>query len=220
MAKVAFDSAFDLWPEHELRLGEKVYLVPPLTLGRFLALTGPAVASSALEVQLAVIRMIERMNARTGEIPDEILAGQLLGSLDPAALWPVAAAIIPRLDRDDWLTHGGILELESVGRFLYQIHDWEFVGNELGTMEQHESPTRATVTGALAGFAKATGRTVESLLEMRLEGFYYYARGMRELREQIIPSEDATPEALGLPVQKDAEKASPIWSAMEAADNG
>ena len=221
MAKVTIDRAFDLWPEYELRLGEKVFGIPPLTLGRFLNLTGPAVMECTEVVQLGLLGILEKMTTDAGRTPEDVLAGRLLASLDPKSLFPIASAIIPRLDEAAWTAFGGILELEAVGRFLYELHDWEFIGQELGVTEEHEVPTGATVNAALTGFAQATGRTVEDLLEMRLEGFYHYARGIRELRAQLELAAKgplSTPEELGVPIVKDA--GSPLWDAMEKAENG
>ena len=217
MTVVSFEAAFAFRPTFTLTVAKREYTVLPLSLGRFLALTGPAAAKAGPGLLTAGTDLMQAMlGVLEGKEPSEEMM-RALARVSPAALSPIVSAIVPEMDAKGWDDDGGILELLEVGRFLADAHDWDMIGEELGLSEQYATPIQKSVAAALTAFAKVAERPVEEILAMRLEGFFYHKRAYRELADEQ-GSPVVTPEAVGVVPQSDPEKKHPLWGALDEAD--
>jgi hypothetical protein len=213
------ERAFDFWPTFDLKLGPDTLVVPPLSIGRFLGVSEAAGRSSS-DLTMAMATILDTFAHAKGTDPQII--GKTLGAFPPSALWPMIEAVVPRLTAKQWEEYGGIVEAMDLLKFFVDTHDWELVGQELGAGEKHETPSRITVLGAMTMLARAAGRPMEDLLGLRLEGFFYYQKGIREAAERDAevtqPEVSAEPEDVGVTPQKDPGRLHQVWSVYDAAD--
>ena len=170
MKSVAVADAWSLEPIGELRLGERVFPVPPLTFARFQRLLG---------IDHAAI-----VAAMTG--------GGLAGA------WPAVEACVPGVPRDLWEEEAMPPDVASLFLVFVKGHDWAFISDAIRfgePPEPGEKPsTRAEVVGGLIAIARATGYTIEALNAMRVEGFYMLVEALRAEKER-----NANPEGEGMP---------------------
>jgi hypothetical protein len=219
--RISFEAAFALEPRHSLVLGAKAYDVPPLTLGRFLALTSidfnvlltafaaATMPDGALDGKGLATLKVFAARAREGNpslVRDALLSARpdlvrslarSLQSLENPVLALIAAAVVPDLEARDWLEHGTPVKVLELFEFFYRVHDWAFIGKTIKFGEAHaddERPaTKSTVAGALVAFCRAHPFvSPESLLAMRVEGFFYMRSGAEEaadLAESVASAE-------------------------------
>jgi hypothetical protein len=226
MPRVPLERAYDFRPTTELRLGSRTYTGLPLSLGRFLRLC--AVPSEAgLEVEQAANAMliaVMKLQKQDPKTEDVAQLGRVLAQFPPEPLHALVCEIIPEIDSVTWSEHGGIGELVSLGMFLYRTHDWDLIGVELGEGQKDvETPSRLTVATALHGLALRTGRKMEELLAMRVEGFFYFRRSVIELAEREKDAEypaDQDPHHIEQHAKKDPAAVSSLLAQLEKADAG
>jgi hypothetical protein len=214
------ERAFDFWPTFALKLGPETLTVEPLSLGRFLRVCAvPAETAGALEKASAAM-----LSAVATNIGSEIGAalGKALAEFPPEALFSLVREVVPRLEEKAWNEYGGLGEAISLLNYFVGVHDWDLIGEELGSGEKTvETPSRLTVVAALTGLANLTGRKLEELYAMRVEGFFYFRRANKELTDRAKEAEEPKgyqPEELGIPVNHDPERLHGIWDTIARAD--
>ncbi len=208
MRTVSVADAWSLAPIGELRLGERVVPVPPLTFGRFQRLLGaePEKITAALAGDGAVIprtraeRTMDaalrwtilrapRLTRYLWRIVDLFGLGLRHVRVPDAARW--ISICVPEVSENEWRAHGTQRLIAQVFLMFCRAHDWSMIAAAIRFGEPHEdgelTPSRAQVVGGLLSMAKETGYTVEALHEMRLDGFYLLTEA---LRREPVASED------------------------------
>lgn len=150
--------AWSLAPIGELRLGERVFPVPPLTFGRFQRLIGADHSG-------ATARLMEH---------------------DAAGFAEVAAIVVPGITEADWREHASTMTALHLFALFAEAHDWKFIADAIRLGEPleegEEIPSLTQVTAGLVAVGKATGYTIEGLTGMRVDGFYLLVDALREQR--------------------------------------
>ena len=197
MKTVSVADAWSLAPIGELRLGERVVPVSPLTFGRFQRL----------------------LAADHGDI-----AAKLVGR-DAGALAPLAAIVVPGVTEAEWRENASTVTVAHLFALFAAEHDWKMISDAIRFGEAPEpgesAPTMTQVTAGLLAVAKGSGETVERLTEMRIEGFYLIVDALRVQP----PESDADPafrfeEATGesTPLLDLLKKADEARAAQEPTD--
>lgn len=216
MAAVPLQRAFDLTPGYELRLGPKVYPVPPLTLGRFMDLM--ACDWSLLSVALKAVQTPPSTEPLATE-PEKLAAqiGKSLAYFPTAAFAPLIVTVVPGVTSSEWEEHGTGTEFLRLYRYFGLTHDWLLICKAIGFGDPKAAPaTRSTVTAALLSFCQRfPSESLEGLLNKRVEGFFYMRDGASELMgEQEGEGESLPP---GGNIIHDPEKKASIWATIERA---
>lgn len=184
--------AWSLVPIGELRLGERVFPVPPLTFARFQRLL--TVDHAAATAQLA--------------------------AHDAAAFAEIAAIVVPGITEADWRECASTLTALHLFALFVGAHDWTLIAEAIRLGEPVEPgesiPTLQQITAGLIAVGKATGYTIEALTAMRVDGFYLLVDAIREERGPTVGGdlpmgveyEDQTGGSSLLDVLKRAEEAS------------
>lgn len=166
MRPAAVADAWSLAPIGEVRLGDRVVPVPPLTFGRFQRLLG-----------VSHVEATERLVAR-----------------DASALAEIAAIVVPGITEAEWREHASTVTALHLFSLFVGAHDWSFIADAIRLGEPvedgEEIPTLPQVVAGLIAVAKGSGETVERLVEMRVDGFYLLVEALRERRpaqESDIP---------------------------------
>lgn len=153
--------AWSLAPIGELRLGEKVFPVPPLTFARFQRLIGA-------DHTAATARLVEH---------------------DAAAFAEIAAIVVPGITEADWREFASTKTALYLFALFVDAHDWKLISDAIRLGEPAEPgediPTLQQITAGLVSIGKATSYTIEALTEMRVDGFYLLVDALREDRVQV-----------------------------------
>lgn len=153
--------AWSLAPIGELRLGEKVIPVPPLTFARFQRLIGA-------DHTAATARLVEH---------------------DAAAFAEIAAIVVPGITEADWREFASTKTALYLFALFVDAHDWKLISDAIRLGEPAEPgediPTLQQITAGLVSIGKATSYTIEALTEMRVDGFYLLVDALREDRVQV-----------------------------------
>jgi hypothetical protein len=179
--KVSFEGAFALEPRHRLMLGADVLEVPPLTLGRFLALMGSNFGSIAAAVAQSVPPEIDAAGpslvagldalkaavsaAKSGKVdpdalretvvkehPDLILdLGRMIHAISPAALAPLVLAVVPGLDAETWGQYGTPAAVFELLGFFGAVHDWPFIIETIKFGQKRTADEPRTTRATIAG---------------------------------------------------------------------
>lgn len=183
--------AWSLDPIGELRLGDRLVPVPPLTFGRFQRLL--ALPSSEFIRAMA-----------TGDV---------------AAAFPWAEVVIPGLSRTEWEGGATAATIGKLFMLFTRGHDWAFIGDAIRFGEpadaDEEMPTIVTLAAGLLAIARASGHRIGDLVEMRLEGFHLLVETLRREREsgeEQVP-QGGIPEGFGY-----APDASGLLEKLKAAE--
>jgi len=157
--KATVADAWSLAPIGELRLGDRLVPVPPLTFGRFQRLIGS----------------------------DHSEAVAKLAAHDAAAFADLACIVVPGITAAEWRENASTMTALHLFTLFVGAHDWPLIADAIRLGEPvepgEEMPTLAQVTGGLVAVGKATGYTIEGLTEMRVDGFYLLVDALREQRE-------------------------------------
>ena len=178
MPKVSVEKAFSPRPTHRLDLGERALDVPPLTLGRFLALSGcdfnaltVALAAGAIgaapragsaETMEVLKGVVAR--AKAGADPDAIREafveehpdmiadlGTALAAIDYHAFTPLVCAAVPDLEPAEWDAHGNPIKALDLFAFFLKVHDWTFIGDTIGFGKPKEKDEKSTTGSTVSG---------------------------------------------------------------------
>jgi len=194
---VSVADAWSLAPIGELRLGERVVPVPPLTFGRFQRL-------------LAVDH---------GDVAAKLV------SRDAAALAPLAAIVVPGITEAEWRENASTVTVAHLFALFATGHDWPMIGEAIRFGEAQEPgeepPTMTQVVAGLLAVAKGSGETVERLTEMRVEGFYLIVdalRGQPPAETSDDPAFQFQPPGESTPLLDLLKKADEARAAQEPTD--
>lgn len=161
MMRATVADAWSLAPIGELRLGEKVFPVPPLTFARFQRLIGA-------DHTAATARLVEH---------------------DAAAFAEIAAIVVPGITEADWREFASTKTALYLFALFVDAHDWKLISDAIRLGEPAEPgediPTLQQITAGLVSIGKATSYTIEALTEMRVDGFYLLVDALREDRVQV-----------------------------------
>ena len=209
--------ANDLSPMLEIRLGEKMYQVPPLSLARFMRLTAcnwtalltgilgsPAAGlSSSLSVEDAKdpAAFAKKLGASLVDFPHVPFA-------------PLVAAVVPGLSESEWTEHGDAVVLLRLYHAFGKTHDWKLISDAIGFGKSQAKPTtEGTIAGALMLFCQRFPfYKPEDLLSMRVDYFFLIRNGVMPQKEEPESTDDI-PEAVYVKAPD-----SPLWAALEEAD--
>lgn len=201
--------AWSLAPIAEVRLGEEVFPVPPLTFARFQRLLSAdhqkVVAGLAGEARYApsfATRAFRRMlkwailRAPRAKRPLWWLVNRFGIGAKPLPA-PSAAAlvhlVIPAVPEATWREHGTQQEFARLFLTFSKAHDWGFISDAIRFGEPVDAgetmPSQTDLVNGLLAIAKATGYTVEDLTEMRVDGFYLLVEALREQRQPDVEGE-------------------------------
>ena len=195
--------AWSLAPIGELRLGERVFPVPPLTFGRFQRLIGaePEKIAAALVVETPPARRTlaergmdralrwsilhtPRLTRWLWRVVDLFGLGVRHVPVPEAARW--VAICVPGVTEADWRKHGTQRHVAQLFLVFGRAHDWGFIADAIRLGEPlddgEQLPSLTEITAGLVAVGKATGYTIEALTEMRLDGFYRLVDALREQR--------------------------------------
>lgn len=200
--------AWSLAPIGELRLGEKVFPVPPLTFARFQRLIGaePQAFVSALVDKVPTKTAAERLMARAlrwtilyaprltrylWKLVDLFGLGKQNGRVPELA--GLVRICVPDVPEELWKTHGAPIDAVNLFLTFGRGHDWSLISDAIRLGEPLEPgetmPSQADFVGGLLAVAKATGYKVEELTEMRVDGFYLLVEALREQRPPEVGGE-------------------------------
>lgn len=151
--------AWSLAPIGELRLGERVFPVPPLTFARFQRLIGA-------DHTAATARLVEH---------------------DAAAFAQIATIVVPGITEADWREFASTKTALYLFALFVEAHDWKLIADAIRLGEPEEPgediPTLKQITAGLVAIGKATSYTIEALTAMRVDGFYLLVDAIRDARE-------------------------------------
>lgn len=195
--------SFDLRPLGEIRLGGRTFPVPPLTFARFQSL----LSTNAAELV-----------AHYAWLPDEELP------FDPVPLTPLAVAVVPGLDAETWAEHATPQIAAMLFLLFAKGHDWQAISDAIGFGEPRKDgekpPTQGLVMAGLLSLAQQSGTPVADLMELRVEGFYAIAAGVKArneaMREAQAPGRHEIPTGLG----RREDGGAGLLAMMEEADRG
>lgn len=205
--------AWSLEPLGVLRLGEREFPVPPLTLGRFqrlLCLDTEALTKGLLAEYKAtpprsvrVMRALLRLSILRGLpgrrfmwwIVDRFHIGRRLYRAESAAA--AVALVVPGVTPSVWKEHGSQVEFSRLFVLFADGHEWGYIADAIRfgepVAEGEELPDPDDIAQGLIAVAKETGHTVEQLATMRLEGFY---RLVAALRAKAEAEDDARAQSM------------------------
>lgn len=163
-----------------------------------------------------------------GDSAAEVLGRQLAG-IDHRAFTGPVCAVVPAMSREAWERWGSTVEAYRLIHFFHGTHDWPLIGKAIGWGEEkvdEATPTRASVTAALLSFCRAfPTQSVEELLAMRVEGFFYLRDGANETLRGSEPEADEGDILMagggiadGSGLINDTERRSSLWGSIDAAD--
>ena len=148
--------AWSLAPVGELRLGDRLVPVPPLSFGRFQRLIAVGHTQAAAK----------------------------LAEHDAAAFDEIAAIVVPGITAAEWREHASTKTALYLFAAFVEAHDWPLIAEAIRLGEPADPgegvPTLKQVTAGLVAIGKATGYTIEALTEMRVDGFYLLIDALRE----------------------------------------
>lgn len=204
--------AWSLEPLGVLRLGDREFPVPPLTLGRFQRLLGldtEALTKGLLAEykttpprSVRVMRALLRLSILRG-LPGRRLMWWAIERFHIGhRLYRAASAadavglVVPGVTPSVWKEHGSQLEFSKLFLLFADGHDWAYIANAIRfgepVEEGEELPDPDDIAQGLIAVAKETGHSVEQLATMRLEGFY---RLVAALRAKAEAQEDAVAQS-------------------------
>lgn len=186
-----------------LRLGEREFPVPPLTLGRFQRLLsaetqavvkglmaerqGPApwsVRAARRILRLAVLHR-SRLTPFLWRAVDKLGIGRGLYRATAAA--DLACLLVPGLTPRLWKEHASQVHVLDLFLLFARGHEWGYISEAIRFGEPLEDgevlPTPDDITEGLLAVAKETGHTIEQLSTMRVEGFYRLTAAIRAKSE-------------------------------------
>lgn len=202
-------------PLGTLRLGEREFPVPPLTLGRFQRLLsaetqavvkglmaerqGPVPLSVRIARRIlrsAVLRR-SRFTPLLWKIVDRFHIGRGLYRATTAT--ELACLLVPGLTPRFWKEHASQVHVLDMFLLFARGHEWGYISDAISFGEPLEEgevlPSPDDITAGLLSVARETGHTIEQLSTMRVEGFYRLTAAIRAKAEaqERTQSEHATP---------------------------
>jgi hypothetical protein len=210
--------AGDLSPMLEIRLGEKTFPVPPLTLARFMKLTAcnwSALLKGILGSKAPGVG--EPMTDEDVKNPRAFAAklGASLVDFPHVPFAPLIAAVVPGLTEKEWGEHGTpVVMLDLYYRFA-TAHDWKLIADAIGFGKPVEkAATGATIAGALMAFCQAYPfYKPEDLLAMRVDYFFLIRNGVAPVPEDAAAAlEDVSS------IGHTKDPTNPLWAALDEAD--
>lgn len=196
------------------------FRVPPLSLGRFLDLM-------ASDWMMLARRLLGSEVTNPGDVSAAEILGRQLAGIDHGAFTSAVCAVVPGMTPETWETRGDVVSFFRLVDYFAKAHDWNLIGKAIGWGEEkvdEATPTRASVTAALLSFCRAfPTQSVEELLAMRVEGFFYLRDGANETLRgsesdegDILAAGGGIADGSGL--INDTERRSSLWGSIDAAD--
>lgn len=192
-------AAFDTRPLGTLVLGGREFPVPPLTFGRFQRLL-------ALDMGQLVVAIPE---------------------FAAEALVDVVKIVAPDIDLVAWREMATEPDVAKVFLMFAKGHDWQFIADsiEFGKTpdpSKRDAPTPTELTSALLSFCRANpAYSIESLLDMRLEGFYLLVAAQKEINEAraggVASGDGMAPDGVTVETAS-PERAAALTAMLDAAE--
>lgn len=199
--------SFDLRPLGEVILGGRTFSVPPLTFGRFNALL--ATDTAALVSHYAGLPETEKGE----EMP-----------FDPGPLTPLVVAVVPGLDAETWRKHATPQDAAKLFLLFAKGHDWQMIADaiDFGKLPEkgERPPSKGLVMAGLLALAQQSGVSVAELMDVRVEGFYSIAEGVKARNEMTRATAEPESREIPMGLGRREDGGAGLMAMMEAADRG